>query len=69
MTEMADLQAAIHANAIDHGWWDDSTRTFMSTMMLVVSEIAEAVEVDAEKLESLEKATHEALELVAKALS
>lgn len=43
MTEMTDLQAAIHANAIEHGWWDGE-RNFMETMMLVVSELVEACE-------------------------
>lgn len=35
----------------------------------LVAKIAEAVEVEPAKLESLEKATHEALELVAKAIA
>lgn len=37
------LQHAIHQNAIDHGWWD-KPREDGTIAMLVVTEIAEAVE-------------------------
>lgn len=44
MSEMADLQRMIHANARSKGFWPDDTRNFMETLMLVVSEIAECGE-------------------------
>jgi NTP pyrophosphatase (non-canonical NTP hydrolase) len=44
MSEMGDLQYIIHANAVAKLWWSDNTRNFMETLMLVVSEIAEAGE-------------------------
>lgn len=40
---MRTMQHAIHQNAIEHGWWDDP-REDGTIAMLVVTEIAEAVE-------------------------
>lgn len=33
-----------HATAVDKGWWEDSERNFPEQLMLMVSEIAEALE-------------------------
>ena len=39
-----DLAAAIYGNARDHGFWDDGERNFAEMLMLVTSELAEALE-------------------------
>lgn len=39
-----NLAAAIHGNARDHGFWDDGERNFGEMLMLVTSELAEALE-------------------------
>jgi NTP pyrophosphatase (non-canonical NTP hydrolase) len=38
-----DLAKEIHQNAIDHGWWEKD-REFGSLLMLMVTELAEAME-------------------------
>lgn len=40
---LSELAAAIHANAVEKGWWGES-RNFGELMMLVVTEAAEAME-------------------------
>lgn len=40
-----ELQTAIHANAIDHGWWD-TPRSFAEVIALCHSELSEALEAD-----------------------
>lgn len=39
-----NLAAAIYGNARDHGFWDDGERNFAEMLMLVTSELAEALE-------------------------
>ncbi len=43
MTTLAELTTMIHENARQHGWWDND-RGLPETLMLVVSELAEALE-------------------------
>lgn len=38
------ITAAVHENAIDHGWWDGEERTFGELIALVHSEASEALE-------------------------
>jgi hypothetical protein len=39
-----DLRDAVHANAVAKGWWPDGGRNFGEMMMLIVTELAEAME-------------------------
>lgn len=39
-----ELQKKIHAIAKDHGWWDGSESSYWTKILLVHSEISEAVE-------------------------
>lgn len=34
----------IHQNAVDHGWWENGSRNIPELLMLVVSEVSEALE-------------------------
>lgn len=38
-----ELAAAVHRNAVDHGWWEEE-RSLPEILMLCVSELAEALE-------------------------
>lgn len=34
----------IHQNAVEHGWWENGSRNIPELLMLVVSEVSEALE-------------------------
>jgi NTP pyrophosphatase (non-canonical NTP hydrolase) len=40
---IANLQQAVHRTAVEHGWWERE-RTIGEALMLVVTEVAEAME-------------------------
>ena len=39
-----DYMAAVHKCAVDHGWWEEGHRNFGEMLMLMTSELAEALE-------------------------
>jgi len=41
--ELREMQTRVHRTAVDHGWWD-SPRSTGEVLMLVVTELAEAME-------------------------
>jgi len=41
LNAMADT---VHANAVDHGWWQDGPRNFGEVCALIHSEVSEALE-------------------------
>jgi NTP pyrophosphatase (non-canonical NTP hydrolase) len=43
MSTIAELQADIHQNAVEHGWWEEE-RNFGELMMLIATEVSEAYE-------------------------
>lgn len=45
MADLNELMEKIHANAVDKGFWDEPVQTGVS-LMLIVSELAEALESD-----------------------
>ena len=40
---IADMQQAVHRTAVEHGWWE-SERPVGEVLMLIVTELAEAME-------------------------
>lgn len=42
--DLKTLQAEVHALARDKGWWDDPNQNIPEKLMLIVSEISEALE-------------------------
>lgn len=41
--EIEHAQKAVHQTAVDHGWWDDAPN-IPEKLMLIVSEVSEALE-------------------------
>jgi NTP pyrophosphatase (non-canonical NTP hydrolase) len=41
---IAEWQKVIHANNVEKGWWEDGERNFGEVAMLIVTEVAEAME-------------------------
>lgn len=44
MSEIKELQKIIHKNAVDKGFWEGEAANIPTKMMLIVSEISEAME-------------------------
>ena len=43
MTGINEVAKQIHENAVDHGWWDEE-RGFPEVLVLIHSEVSEALE-------------------------
>ena len=44
MIDLNDLQTRVHQNAVAKGWWDSGDRPWREVRILIVSEVAEALE-------------------------
>src|SRR5215213_3429922 len=44
VAELDYYKAAVHKCAVDHGWWEDGERNMGEMLMLMTSELAEALE-------------------------
>lgn len=44
MTTLNELAAEIHEVSVAHGWWEGVERNFPEVLMLMVSEVSEALE-------------------------
>lgn len=44
MSDISDLQKAIHKTAVEHGWWENGERNFGEVCALIHSEVSEALE-------------------------
>jgi hypothetical protein len=50
MHQLDELATIIHAQNVARGWWDDPDRCLQTVCMLIVSELAEAMEGDRKNL-------------------
>lgn len=41
---LRELQAMVHKTAVEHGWWDAPERPFCEVVVLMHSELSEAIE-------------------------
>lgn len=70
---VAQLQEQIHRTAVEHGWWDQS-RPIGEALMLIVTELAEAMEAyrdgnpESDKIEGFSKVEEELADTIIRIL-